>query len=355
MTRPGADRWESFTKAFLLVLALFIGLNVGVWKFRTEALFDNRYDGGDLARLGYVADSKQPRSNFDDLPVRHLELDDYHGQAIDLVTIGDSFAQGIGGGRNRFFQDYIATQNGFTVLNIRPYETFGSFGTLILLANNGFLDRVRPRYVLLESAEKHCIERFALPFDFNAGMSSESLEALEKIGYRKPDLRLKIINDGNLKYLLYTFLRLFSPNAFCLRTYLVDLNRPFFSVKNADKLLFYDHDIKKIADTTDASVEHLNDNLNTLSDLLARRHIRLYFMPIVDKYNLYSDYIVDNTLPKSVFFEKLRVLPRRYSLIDTKCLLMPAVRKGEKDVFYADDTHWSWKASDIVFRQVRFE
>ena len=32
----------------------------------------------------------------------------------------------------------------------------------------------------------------------------------------------------------------------------------------------------------------------------------------------------------------------------TKRLLMPMVDKGEKDVFKFNDTHWSYKASQVV-------
>ncbi|MRR33353.1 hypothetical protein EG829_01470 [bacterium] len=345
---------EAFAKAFLLFLAFFIALNFAIWKFRTEALFDIHYDGGDLARLGYVAGSKHFRTNCDDLPVRHVDIDDYRGQRVDLVTIGDSFSQGMGGGKNRFYQDYIASRNNLTVLNVRPYEPFGALSTLIILLNNGVLDRIRPRYVILESAEKHCIERFAGTVDFDANMSMQSLGKFTSTKYGKLDFRLSFINNGNLKYLLYNALRLISPNGFFLRTYLVELNKPCFSVDNEDKLLFYDHDIKRIAGSNDATVAALNANLNTLSDRLGKRNIRLYFMPIVDKYNLYSDYIVENSYPRSVFFEKLRKQPRKYALIDTKALLAPEVRKGERDIYYADDTHWGWKASETIFRTVRF-
>ena len=63
-------------------------------------------------------------------------------------------------------------------------------------------------------------------------------------------------------------------------------------------------------------------------------------MPCVDKYNLYSDYVVNNPYPRSIFFEKLRMLPKKYFFIDTKAILAAKLCKGEKDVFYADETHW---------------
>ena len=354
MTFPFVVRSGLFTKAFLLFLAFFLALNFAIWKFRTRVLFDTSYDGGDLARLGYVPGSKHFRKDFDDLPARHVDIEDYHGQKVDLVTIGDSFSQGMGGGRNRFYQDYIASRHNLSVLNIPPYDTLGAMPTLVMLVNNGFLERLKPRYVVLESAEKHCVERFSGDIDFSARLSMETLGRFKRTRYGKLGFRLNFVNNGNLKYLFYNFLRKFSPNGFFLRTYLMKLDRPFFSVENDDLLLFYDHDIKRIDRATDRNMAKLNNNLNILSDLLRKRGIRLYFMPIVDKYNLYSEYLVDNKLPRSVFFEKLRNLPRKYELIDTKAILSEEVRRGEKDIYYADDTHWGWKASEKVFGTVRF-
>ena len=82
--------------------------------------------------------------------------------------------------------------------------------------------------------------------------------------------------------------------------------------------------------------------------------ISLYFMPCVDKYTLYNDYIPDNPYPRSILFEVLRELPRNYELIDSKKILREALANGEKDVFYSDDTHWSRKASKRIFERVEF-
>jgi len=78
-------------------------------------------------------------------------------------------------------------------------------------------------------------------------------------------------------------------------------------------------------------------------------------MPSVDKYNLYSRFIVDNPYPDSRFFEELRKLPKRYVFIDTKKLLLGELERGEKDLFYPDDTHWSWKAPKRIFSEIRFD
>jgi hypothetical protein len=98
----------------------------------------------------------------------------------------------------------------------------------------------------------------------------------------------------------------------------------------------------------------LNDNLNRLADRLAPKGIQLVFMPVVDKYDLYYEHILDNLYPRNQFFNLLRPLPKRYRFIDTKAILADGVRMGDKDIFYVDDTHWTWKASSKIFGTERF-
>jgi hypothetical protein len=40
--------------------------------------------------------------------------------------------------------------------------------------------------------------------------------------------------------------------------------------------------------------------------------------------------------------------------IDTKTLLREELERGEKDIFYADDTHSSWKASVKIVDNIEF-
>ncbi len=133
-----------------------------------------------------------------------------------------------------------------------------------------------------------------------------------------------------------------------------ELTREMFTVSNGTRLLFLRDDVKRGTHTNIETIMLMNRNLNTLAEKLATRGIKLFFMPCVDKYTLYSGYLKDNPYPKSIFFEELRKLPKCYRLIDTKAILAEELEKGEKDIYYADDTHWSWKASEKIFSGVRF-
>ena len=67
-------------------------------------------------------------------------------------------------------------------------------------------------------------------------------------------------------------------------------------------------------------------------------------MPIVDKLALYHNWVQGSQYPKSPLFEKLKEHPRKYHLIDTEAILTVAITEGEKDIFFLDDTHWTWRA-----------
>ena len=287
---------------------------------------------------------------------------DYRGQKIDVLTIGDSFSAGGGFGRNPYYQDYLATIHDFTVCNVGPFPTddlymfFQPLSTLEVLYNSGYLDVIKPRYVLIESVVRYSIRRFSKPFTFSR------TEALEKVRAHY-DKRFTLteapgtffINSGNFKFVLNSLLYRYSDNAFADTIHVRKLIQPFFSVDNADTLLFLHEDIKYLKEVNQQSMALLNDNFNRIADLLRKKGIQLLYMPIVDKYDLYRDYLVTNPYPGNRYFELLRKMPRRYTLIDTKEILSKSLRNGEIDVYFPDDSHWNWKAAQTVFENVVFD
>lgn len=131
------------------------------------------------------------------------------------------------------------------------------------------------------------------------------------------------------------------------------MDRKLFSVEG-DNLLYAKHDVVIISSGDRKALEQINVNLNQTAEILSKRGISLYFMPCVDKYDLYRPFIVNNNQPKNNFFETFRQLPKQYTFVDTKQILSAQLGKGVQDVFYPDDTHWSWKASQRIFENVKF-
>jgi hypothetical protein len=361
-TRTPGRRYRRLVLFIIGYVILFVAGNYAIWKLRTEVLLTKKYDGGDLARMGYLPEVKDYRKKTDDLPRRHLEMRDFHGQPVDILVIGDSFSNGGGEGRNSYFQDYIATINNATVVNVFPYPTgdlimaFQPVSTLAVLFNSGYLDLLKPKCILIQSAERYSTPRLSLPLRFTATDTVEAIRNQYKDQYMSLDYLPKVgfINDGNFKYLYYNFMYLFSDNAFRRLVYKKQLTRPLFNAGDGKTLIFHGDDLQNLPLATRENIRALNDNLNRLSDILKKKGIKLYFMPVVDKSNLYGDFIVDNRFPRSIFFEELRPLPRRYTLIDTKKVLLERLNRGDKEIFHSDDTHWTWRASQAIFETVSF-
>jgi len=354
---------RSFSRWVCLLLLGYMALNLILWKLVTEELMTGKTcASGDLARLGYIPESKLCRQNEDSLPRRHIEAANHSGGPVDVITIGDSFSQGASGGKDRYYQDHLATRNSYDVLNIPQLQDIDKISTLSILNNNGYLDKLNPRYVLMECAEKFCLQDLPDTINFDRSIPDHDFRKFKSVTYRfdakveRPfPFTLDFFSEANLKLIRNSLLYKFSDNAFGSHVYRVKLSKPFFSVSEPDTLLFLDSDIKFRQNYTNENIRRFNQYLNTLSDRLRAKGITLYFMPCVDKYNLYSEYIPHNPYPKSTFFETLRSLPRSYELIDTKNILREELARGEMDVFYPDDTHWSWKASKKIFERVRFK
>lgn len=337
-------------------LVLFVGLNAFIWKFFTEDILTfKKYYSGDLGRIGYIAGSKYYRRAESTLPRKHFENTEYHGQHVDVLTIGDSFSNIGSNGRDPLYQDWIASLHNMDVLNVQPMPGTSEMASMVYLVNSGYLDKVKPRFVIVETVERNCIEAPYVKLDLSlTGPLSTIEDYYRKTTYRFNPSDPGFVNTGNLKFLMNTILYRFSDRAFFSDVCVRDLNAPLFSVKNDRRLLFYRRDVTHLPLTSETAILQFNSDLNALADLLKAKGIVLYFMPAPDKYDLYSEYIRSNPYPKSRFFEILRQSPRRYVFVDTKALLLEEVRRGEKDIYYADDTHWSWKAAKKIVENLTF-
>ncbi|HLO15283.1 MAG TPA: hypothetical protein VK206_10665 [Anaerolineales bacterium] len=291
-----------------------------------------------------------------------MEVGAFTGGHVDMVTVGDSFALGGGGGKNNYYQDYIASLNDFVVVNVpssldRNRAGFLSpVNTLALLYNSGMLDRLKPKYLLLESVERYIPERLLNHFDFS---ETENLDNLVqhyksyKVENFANNYGVKFINTGNAKFLYYNFKDLFDVERINKNIYKTMLKAPLFSGNYGDRLYVYHEEYESERNVTRDDLRRINDNLNFIADQLAKKNIRLVFMPIVDRSNLYDGFAV-RPRKFSIFFEEMRKLPKRYQYVDTKAILLPELERGVKDLYFMDDSHWHPKAAKKIFETVRF-
>ena len=374
------NKFKKIVYLWLFLALIIITFHPIIYYFYVSKVFpkDNSIVG-DLSRMSYSIDLIHKRFESKNLEKLHIKQNEYQGQNIDLITIGDSFSQGAGGGLNPYYQDYISTIYNKNILNIDMFkENKNYMETIYSLLNSGELENKGVKYVLIESVQRRSLERFAVNdintnSHINKGLiknnikTSDNNQEINYVNYTLID-RIKklfststknevgIINNLNQNALIYNLrFKIKGYGKMTSHVYREKLNQDFFSTNISRDLLFYDEDLKYLRLETKENKKLLNNNFNKLAQALSKKNIKLIFMPAVDKYNLYSPYIISNSYQKSIFFEYLDSLPKDYIFINTKKILSEQLEKGEKDIFYVDDTHWSYKANELIVKDESFK
>ena len=337
----------------ILVVLLF---NFSVWFFVTRPVLTGDPEIGDLARIGYLPEIVK-KDKTDGAPEkRHLNYWEKAELAVDVITIGDSFSQGGGSG---YYQDWLATVTDLKVLNLN--EAFWYSGLenrldlVVNLLNDGFFDELQPKYLLIQNVERNSAN-LANVTDWSSSERADEFRTFFSERQQQSRLdtfdRKGFFNNTSFKYLLNRAWYFFTGHDLSGKVYLLNLKKDLFSGESPRELAFFSSDLKWLETDVDKTAYDVNENMNRLADLLRKKGIELLFLPTVDKYDLYHDYIIAPPSPRATFFDTLRNLPKRYRLVDSQRVLLPLLKKGEKDVFWQDDTHWSWKASAAISKDV---
>lgn len=306
---------------------------------------------GDLGRLGKIDFGQEYDRQFEGT----LEKEKYFSDSnklkenYDVIAIGDSFSQ-----QEKYgYQNYLSKISGKEIMNLKRYDNGRSEPeqTAFLLLNSGYFDEYKPKYLIIES-----VERAFLPRGINIDL--EKKEELNKIYSYYENLKEEgalteksFFNIDNLKFLVNKILYKINDRAFYTVVYKKKLKEEMFSLKEKELYFYYD-DINNLKYNTKENMELTNKNLNALYERLKEKDIELIVMPAVNKYTLYQDYIKDNKYKKSYFFEEYENQNKKYIFINTKKILENEISKGEKDIFYLHDTHWSHKASKAIAEEL---
>lgn len=357
------SNYKKFAYIFISAITIFVLINALVWQFAMKKIFEppNGCIVGDIARLGYdptVINVRPPEILT--LPKKHKLYTAKKDAKVDVLTFGDSFTRGGAGGKNPYFQDFIASYNDLNVYHVHDFKNhYNCVNTLLILIKNGMIDEIKPKYIVLESAQRECVRRLGHELDFNRFHSKKETKKLYSRLPEKPfnvvkNKKIEFINSGNWKYLLYEFLYKFNDRAFISKVYRLKLTKEY---SDDPYMLIYKDDIRFIKYLNDKSVAKMNKNLNKIGKILADKGIKLYFMPTPDKFTLYNKYFKDRKkYPQSQFYEMMRKQDKQYyTFIDTLDILSKELDKGERDIYFADDTHWTSKAAEAIFKKVKFD
>ena len=305
---------------------------------------------GDLGRMSYQIDSLHLRQTHVELNVSHFYKKNYHNEEIDVVTLGDSFFNGGGGGKNPYLQDYMVKKSNLKVLNIINFNPQQSPIALIEnMIKVGWFKKHKPKYLILESAEKSIPSKFDLEKTFFI----QNLEKLEKMILSPGHTlftyvpKIKIINTANYKSLYYNIAYKFNRHA-QKDVYKLKLKNKLFSINNNNHLLVYHEDIDYVKYFSTKKLLQINNRMNTISKKLKKEGVKFIFFAAVDKFDLYREYLIDKNLPTNTFFSDYEKLEKEYQFINTKKILQPLLKQNIQDLFYIDDTHWSYKANDEI-------
>lgn len=347
---------KKFLIIFTSLLSTFLLYHLIIWNFSTKQIF-NREDTmyiGDLGRLSYQLDSLVPRQLEYTMTDRFLTS--FENKKIGILTVGDSFSNAGAGGKNPYYQDYLANRFNKNILNIKYQDKKNDpFKSILHLYNTGWLEKHKPDAIIIEFVQRLSVSKFSKDFDFNyIGKEKEPIIE-QKIRKNSHIPMLTSINLANYKIPFYMLKHKLDNNNQINNIYKFQLNKKVFSTsKYESSLLILDADIKSIESNNINSITKLNNNFNKLALMLKKLNIKLFFMPAVDKYDLYYKYLTDTKLPKNNFFNIIRPLEKEYYFVDTKEILTTLIESGVKDVFYSDDTHWSYKASEAISKDKIF-
>ena len=329
------------------VLYVFIAVNIVLWYGLRSIFFEN-----DLVRMGSI-DLTDPLTEDRHYPKHHTELTEYlvsgKRESFDVLTIGDSFTNGKDGGS---YPDYLVNEYGLKVLNARVKNH--CLTDLYILLKSGILDQIRPKVVILEAVERivqkilgyyEFVPEYAPEFTSGDILSAKRLDSAESVssGILPP-----IFVRWSMTFLRNKIYHLLNPEKLSPEVYTAKLDRPFFTNPGQENTIFFiDEDLNHLRHPLDA--EMVNQNLNTAARLMKAKGITLIFFAAADKYDLYSPYITDKKgRPENPLFQKLRdVQGKEYIYVDTLTPLRQALERGEQDVYWLGDTHWSHKGIKI--------
>jgi len=350
--------YKKYIIILLFIIVLYTLYHFIIYTLYTSQIFA-REDGkyvGDIARVSYQIDSLFPRKLEYTLPKQHLRKEEYtEDLPIDILTIGDSFSNAATGGKNPHYQDYLTSYYNKTILNITDTHdhTLHTFEPIIALANKKWFLKHHTNYVIIQSVERFCVMRYAKKFDFTTKKIEMTIKSPQIKNSFIP--HINFISTANYKYLYYN-LKKHQTTHFHIDVDILELNKKLFSPKKfQNKLLIHHEDILSIPYNTKDNIIRLNNNFNHLAKLLKEQNVTLIFMPNVDKYDLYYPYVQNNPYSQNHFFDYLRALPKEYVFIDTKQILEPLLQQGIKDLYYPDDTHWSYKAIEAIVQDKSFK
>ncbi|MBP5498445.1 MAG: hypothetical protein J6X81_03640 [Muribaculaceae bacterium] len=339
-------------KRFLTKIAVWVLPVWLVWVLACAyfVFYINPNATGDLAVVGHLpldrSNSFYP-DNSNHIPTYYREIYDPDSLRLQdstlVLVVGDSFSQR----KQNSFQNYLA-RDGFNVANVVP-QNLNYFNPLQcaaeLLAFHG-IDSTCCRVMIVETGERYLPLRLQ---SFNPDVTAPTAKIRKKPA---PATQAATSSPMLLNPLISTRDMLFCRLGITKPVLRAELKKPLFTSDLSTTLFFFHEDVDM--DMSLPPSEQLKGKIHLLRTLARERGVKLIFLLAPDKYDLYQDFIVSNPYPRKTVCEDFRALVGEDScFIVAKELLLPLLQRGEKDVFIADDTHWSCQTAEFVAAHIK--
>lgn len=306
---------------------------------------------GDISRLALLPFGHEYERNLEKKMLKETlyptieRTDTLRHLHVQVLNIGDSFSA-LGNGSH---QNYLC-HKGLTLINTER----GLYNSPIQYAYNimdkGIIDSTNAQTLIVQVAERD-FERYIESFDVDKIDMIEEDDTSDGSSSAQDDHRWSLAGKQE-------------PNSWTLTRardwvmyrigrgnpiFTSQLDKDFFSSKEPDLLYFYSYDITNGVSINSQNDEKVVQVFNTLCTKAQEKGLYLILMVAVDKYDLYQQHIVDNPYPAKTINEDIeRILGQSPHLLLSKHILLPMVDQGEQDVFRFNDTHWSYKASEVI-------
>ena len=292
--------------------------------------------GGDMGKLGryffdtqYIKDWHTYKAHTDYL--RNFRLDSMPKGNFNFLNIGDSFSDyNLNGNTyncifSNLIKDSILYESGW----INGDDAEQRFIKILNNYNN------LPKYAIIESVERGFISKIN-NIDFN----DKTINIPKNEQYRNKD-KFELYKNINSITDLYKKI-LFNH----LPAEKVKLKEEKFSAKGDESnLYFYQHDLNF---PTQEEIDCAVIKLDSLYNFAKSKGVTLIYIVAADKYDFYQNYILNNKYPSKTTLDSFAKKNKIPHFINTKTILDSADKQGVKDIYWADDTHWSQIGNKIV-------
>ncbi len=260
-----------------------------------------------------------------------------------VVTVGDSFSQQRPNGYQAFLYEYV----GKPITNIPVDQTQADPEQVVCdMVNSGFFDsHPEVEWVIVETVEREFIKRWLKLDTARVVRHFPILRPGKGKAADSRDFAGRVFRQG------VDWLKL-SAGLEKSPVKSVGLNRECFTEPGKESVLYFYQDDLDCLSATDGEIADVAAKLSALHRRFAARGINMLFMLAPDKYELYQHLAVDNPYPSRPLGSQLLALDSLGFVVNPLPELSRRLESGEKDLFMADDSHWSAKSADVAASNV---